>query len=372
MDKKTSKFQIPIFLGIASVWFGTHAGPGAASGKQTAIYFNVFGKWGLFTPIVAMGVMALCIYYSIEFSRIKGINNFKDFTNEFFKPYDKAFSTFFEVTYLMTVLMALAGSIAAGAAIINQYLGLPVILGTLAIIGVSIVLSIFGENLVRASSTVMTIFIVACLAAISLTGLMSPYADFAGNWKATSFSDHSGFEAIVMAFVYAGFLTSGNVANAVSVSDGLTSKKESKKAALTGMIMNVFLILSVAILLFAYPQYINEVLPNYSVVETLGYPILLFAYVSMVVLAVTSTSVSYAFSTVARYSQFIPMKAGAKRDFVTVFILFAITFGVSLLGLDVIVGKGYKYLGYIVIPTVIFPIMLTGGRKIKKAEEEIK
>lgn len=153
-----------------------------------------------------------------------------------------------------------------------------------------------------------------------------------------------------------------------SVSDGLRSRSDSKKAALLGMIMNVFLILSVAILLFAYPQFINETLPNYMVVEVLGFPILLFAYVAMVVLAVTSTAVSYAFSTVARYSQFIPLEKGPKRDLVTVILLFVATFFVSLLGLDVIVGKGYKYLGYIVIPTVILPIILTGSKKIRESK----
>lgn len=368
-EKKTG-FQIPIFLGIASVWFGTHAGPGAASGKQTAIYFNEFGKWGLITPLIAMGVLGLCIYYAIEYSRIKGIDNFKDFTNSFFKPYDRAFSIFFEVTYLFTIIMALAGSIAAGAEIIYQYFNIPVIIGTMLLIAAAIILSIFGENLVRASSTIMTIFIVLCIGAISFTGLASPQADFAGNWAKTSFSDHNGFNAIVMAFVYAGFLASGNIANAISVSDGLASKKESKKAAITGVIMNTFLILAVALLLFAYPQYIEDLLPNYSVVDTLGYPILQLAYVAMVILAVTSTAVSYSFSTVGRYSQFIPIEAGVKRDFLTVAILFIATFLVSLLGLDVIIGKGYKLLGYAVIPTVIFPIMLLGNKKIKEAERE--
>lgn len=35
---KQKKSGIPIYLGIASVWFGAHCGPGVASGKQTAVF----------------------------------------------------------------------------------------------------------------------------------------------------------------------------------------------------------------------------------------------------------------------------------------------------------------------------------------------
>lgn len=37
-DEVKQKSSIPIYLGIASVWFGAHCGPGVASGKQTAVF----------------------------------------------------------------------------------------------------------------------------------------------------------------------------------------------------------------------------------------------------------------------------------------------------------------------------------------------
>ena len=372
MKNKNSNFQIPVFLGVASVWFGTHAGPGSASGNMTASYYAAFGKWGLITPIIAMGIMAICIYFAIEYSRLKGITSFNEFAKSFFHPYDKIFSIFYEITFLITVLIVLGGSLATGAKIMKEYLNLPILIGTgLLIIG-AIVLSMYGEKLVRSSNTVMTIFIVISLAAIVIAGLLSPDSDFVGQWQSVSFSDHSFIDGTLMAIVYAGFMSAGTMANAISVSDGLKSKKESFKAASVGMIMNLFLILVVVVLLFAYPEHLNDTLPNYTIIKNTNITILIFAYVMMVVLAVLSSIVSYAFTSLARYSALLPIKEGRTRNIVTLILLFSVTFLISLLGLDVIVSQGYKYIGYAVIPTLIIPTILLGSRKIKEAEEENK
>ena len=63
------KALIPAWLGVACVWFGTHCGPGAASGNQTVQYFVRYGLWSLFLPLVAMGLLGVALYYAMEFSR---------------------------------------------------------------------------------------------------------------------------------------------------------------------------------------------------------------------------------------------------------------------------------------------------------------
>lgn len=360
------KSGIPVFLGIASVWFGAHAGPGVASGKQTATYYSVFGKWGFVTPAIAMAIMGLCIYYSVEYARMTGAKSFKELTDKLFYPHEKLFSGFFELTFIATVLMVVGGCIATGAAILQQYLNISLLLGTAIVITITMILSIYGANLVRASSTVMTVFIITSLALIVIVGLLSPQADFSGHWQATSFSDVSPWNAILMAVVYTGFQSAGNIANAVSVAEGIESRRESKKAAIAGMVMNTILIGSIAFLLFAYPESTLETLPNYYIVEKLGIPIILFSYVIMVLSAVITTTVSFTFSVVARYGQFIPMRAGKNRDIVITAILLILTTIVSFAGLDAIVGKGYKYLGYACIPIVVIPVILVGMKKTRK------
>lgn len=367
-DKK--KKGIPVALGIASVWFGAHVGPGIASGKQTAVYYSAFGKWGFITPIIAMGLLGILVYYSIEFARLRKITSFKDLTDQLFHPYEKLFSSFFELTFVATVLMVVGGCIATGAEILNQYINLPIAIGTGLLALITILLTMFGANLVRASNTFMTIFILVCLGTIVILGLLSPQGDFSGHWQTSSLSDVPFWSPFIMAIVYTGFQSAGNVANTVSVSEGLTSRKESMKTAVIGIVLNTVLILAIAALLFAYPEAVTETLPNYYIVEKLGIPILLFAYVLLVVLAVLSTTVAFSFSVVARYAKYIPIKDERKRDFTLVLILCILTVIVSLLGLDAIVSKGYKYLGYACIPIVIIPIIAVSKYRIAQATKE--
>lgn len=364
------KKGVPIALGIASVWFGAHVGPGIASGKQIAVYYSAFGKWGFITPIIAMGLLGILVYYSIEFARIRKITSFKDLTDQLFHPYERLFSIFFEITFIATVLMVVGGCIATGAEILKQYIGLPIAFGTAILVLITILLTMFGANLVRASNTIMTIFILVCLGIIVILGLLSPQGDLSGHWQATSISDVPFWSPIIMAIVYAGFQSAGNVANTVAVSEGLEGKKESMKAAAIGIVLNTLLILAIAALLFAYPEAVTETLPNYYIVEKLGIPILLFAYVLLVLLAVLSTTVAFSFSVIARYGKFIPIDDERKRDFILVLILCVLTVIVSMLGLDAIVSKGYKYLGYACIPIVIIPIIVVSKYRLSKKQEE--
>lgn len=365
-ETKTKKSGVPIYLGIASVWFGAHCGPGVASGKQTAVFYSEFGKWAFITPVIAMVLMGLCIYYSIEYARITKVKNFRELTDSLFHPYEKIFSTFFEVTFIATVLMVVGGCIATGAEVLKEYIGLPIVIGSIILVVITILLSMYGANLVRSSSTVMTGFIIVCLVAMVVLGLLSPKGNFSGNWSTKSFSDASPWKAIAMAVVYTGFQSAGNIANAVSVSQGIEGKKESRKAAVLGVILNTLLILGIVFLLFAYPQSVTKTLPNYFVAEKVGSSVLLFSYVLMVLLAVMSTNVSFAFSVVARYGEKLPMEPGVKRDFIVTTVLMILCVIVSALGLDTIVSKGYKYLGYACIFIVVIPIMIVGSKKIKK------
>ncbi len=339
---------------------------GVASGKQTAVFYSEFGKWAFITPVIAMLLMGgLCIYYSVEYARLTKAKNFRELTDNLFHPYEKVFSTFFEITFMATVLMVVGGCIATGAAVLNEYTGLSIVIGSIILVVVTILLSMYGANLVRSASTIMTVFIILCLIAMVVLGLLSSQGDFAGNWKAKSFSDVSPIKAIIMAIVYTGFQSAGNIANAVSVSEGIESKKESRKAAILGTILNSLLILGIVFLLFAYPESVKKTLPNYFVADKVGSSALLFSYVVMVLLAVMSTNVSFSFAVVARYGEKLPMKAGIKRDFVITSILMILCVVVSALGLDAIVSKGYKYLGYACIFIVVIPVILVGFKKTR-------
>ncbi|MFR5781619.1 MAG: hypothetical protein ACLUEK_07150 [Oscillospiraceae bacterium] len=57
MEKSKAKRGLPVFIGVAAVWMGTHFGPGVASGTQLNQYYVRFGLPGIFVTIIAMGFL---------------------------------------------------------------------------------------------------------------------------------------------------------------------------------------------------------------------------------------------------------------------------------------------------------------------------
>ena len=45
---------VPTFLGVASVWLGSHFGPGFATGAFSVRWYVKYGWVGLVTPLLAM------------------------------------------------------------------------------------------------------------------------------------------------------------------------------------------------------------------------------------------------------------------------------------------------------------------------------
>ena len=365
--QKKQKMSIPIYIGIASVWFGAHCGPGTASGRQTATYYIEYGKIGLFTSILAMTILGLCIYYSIEYARLTKSYNFKEWANKFFSPHEKIFANIFEFAYIFTVLMVLGSCIATGAVTLKQYLNIPMILGTLIIAGLTLILSIYGAALVRASSSIMTLVIIVALTIIIIATMVSLNGDFSGNYAKAAAATPSIKAAIWSAIVYAGFQASGNIANTVSVAEGLNSRKDSVKATIIGIIINTGLIIGVGLMLFAFPASIKESLPNYFVAEQLGSPFLLALYVIVLLLAVMTTTVGFAFAVCGRYSPLIKnMKASPKKDALVTTIMLILCIAVSTFGLDKIVRVGFSYLGTVSVFLVIIPVLVIGFKKTRQ------
>ena len=374
MIKDKKKYVVPPFVGIAAVWFGTHAGPGVASGKQVASYYSVYGILGIFTPIIAMALLGLAIYFALEYSRINDIHDFKSFTNKFFHPYEKLFSAFFETCFLVTSLLAPGLCIATSAQLFEQFFGLNIWAGTILMVLISVILVVYGAEIVKAASTALTVGILVILTVIVYLGINAGSETLSINWANSSISDISLFGGIWSAISYAGFQSTGIIGNCISVSDGLKSRKDSIKTSVLGTILNALMLISIVLVNFAFsPESINSLLPNYYIVQQLGFPILETVYVLFVVMASLSTIITFAFSLVVRFGKkdFIVKKIKSERlrSLFIVLIMLILDVLVSTFGIAKIINIGYKYLGYFSIFVVMIPFIIVG---IKKAVSPIK
>lgn len=370
-NKAKTKLAIPSFVGIAAVWFGTHVGPGIASGKQVVSYYATFGKLGIFTPLIAMALLGLAIYYALEYSRVHNVHDFKTFTNKFFHPYERLFSTFFEICFLVTCLLAPGLCIATSAQLLQQFFGINVWIGTGLMVAVSIILVIYGAELVKLASTGLSVGIIIILAVIVSLGVRAGNTTIAEYWASTSFTDFPMMSALWIAISYAGFQSTGIIGNCISVSNGLGSKGDSAKAAIIGTVLNGSLLASIALVNYGFqPESFDSLLPNFYIVQQLNIPVLETVYVLFVLMASLSTIITFAFSLVVRFGnkKWLIENIGSQRNrnLFIVLVMLILDVIVSTFGIASIINIGYRYLGYFSIFVVMFPFILVGIKREKE------
>ncbi len=361
------KAIIPVWLGVACVWFGTHCGPGAASGNQTVAYFVKYGLWSLIMPLVAMAFLGLGLYYAMEFSRRTKATDFKDFANKLFDPYHKIFANLFEFSFVGTVGLSGGACVATASSLFHDYFGAPVWVGTVAIVAFTILFSIYGENLVRIASTGMSIVIFIAIFAVVIAGV-SNSGGLTPSFAGRSLADASGGEALWQSVLYAAFQSTGVFGACIAVVHGLGSKKEVKKSVIFGIVLNALFLIVVALMLLAYPDAIKDTLPNYWVITRVGIPILVACYVAVVFCACATNTISFSNALSGRYGKFFKFKNPKLTKFTISVIMLVYVSAFSSLGLSKIVGTGFKYLGYFCIVTLLIPTIFVGHRKLKKMD----
>ncbi len=370
-QSKAKKALIPAWVGAACVWFGTHCGPGAASGNQTVAYYVKYGLWSLVMPIVAMTFLGFGVYYAMEFARRTRATDFKDFANKLFHPYEKIFANLFEFSFIGTVGLSGGSCVATASSLFHDYFNAPIWVGVIAIVVCTIVFSIYGEDLVRNASTAMSVIIFVAIIAVVVAGVGSNGGvgpSFAGR----SLADASGAAALWSSVLYAAFQSTGVFGACIGVVHGLGGRKEIQKTVIFGVIINALFLILVALMLLGYPDSLKETLPNFWVITHVGAPILVACYVAVVFFACATNTISFSNALSGRYGKFFKIKNQTLVKFIIAVIMLVYVSAFSRLGLSRIVGTGFKYLGYFCIVTLLIPTIFVGRKKLKGMAAEEK
>ena len=171
--KNDKKNNAAILWGVAFVWFTTHFGGGFASGAQIYSYFVRFGILCLITPVLSMLYNAVFFAYSMHFARKHAVYDYRSYNNAFYGRFAPVFSNLFEVLYLCVMCVAPAVAFATGGATLNSLTGLPYLLCTLIIGAFIFFVAIFGTDLVRRVSSVLSICIIAGLLIVYLPNIFT-------------------------------------------------------------------------------------------------------------------------------------------------------------------------------------------------------
>lgn len=364
---------LSIWMGIGATWFGVHMGPGTASGRQGATYYGQYGGWGFFAPFLAMAILSVVVYIVVEYMRRNNLTRYKQFFDHFFSPYEKVFSILFDILYFVTYFMIIGAALFTGGNILADQSGLPYLLCVLVIAVVSILLIIYGANVVRIANSFMTWLMLGILVLLLIFGFTSTDNQFAANLANTELAWNPAklWPAIVSAVVYASFQASGVVGSVASVTEGLKDRSESKKAALFGWLANGILLFLIALLQFGFQGQQALPMPNYEILKVLNRPALFWAYVILVELAVISSIVGMNNGVATRVEKYVKITSPVVRNLVLNVAFLAGAAIVSLVGLTAIVNVGFRYLGYFALPIIIIPVLLVGFKKVFSNKKEL-
>ena len=386
-----NKYFTSISIGVATVWFSTHCGAGFASGTQELQYFANHGWFGVFMPIVTFAIIAFTYYIGLETARQTDKWGYDLWSKEAFGSASKFLTPAMDFSIIITTIAATAATIATGGLLGNQYLGLPVAVGSIAMFIIVTILCIFGENLVRKNAMIMTSAILVIISIVLVAGLIKFAPDIArlfrdgyvnpnsAKWSISGSADtvpgNIG-NSLLWGLTYAGFQISAIGGIAASFKGG-SFKQEAKGAMIMGAVINILMLVGICLLIFSQMPhiYLDEAtrkLPTVFIVNQLNIPVLAVLYPILLFLALITTAVGFIFGMVQRLDPYVLKNMDSKpvlRKAIISFVCLLVCYAVSKLGLMWVVQVAYKYLGIFNWAFIILPLWILGYKNIKKRDK---
>ena len=361
--------------GIAFVGFTTQFGGGFASGAQIYQYFIHYGIWGLVMPFLAQFLMSLFYWYGMRYAFRNKTYDYRSFSDSFYGKFRVVFSNLYEIEYIV-ICMAPAVAFATGGATLNKLTGLPYLLCTL-VIGIFIfVITLFGTELVRKCSSVLSILIIVGLLLVLVPNIIAQWDTItdsvqrmaAGALPVGSQQSGSFGSALWSACVYGIFQIT-----AIGLMYQHTSKLEEEKDVGRSMIY-MFLVDAfvmelavVGLLAIAFrPELAEYDVPMLLLVQTgVGAKILTPIISILIILGAVSTGVNMIAGIVTRTVNQLEKKqdtvSSSKHRLYSTLSALAFTllaFAVAQFGLIPLVKRGYSYIGYATMFVIAIPFIL--------------
>jgi len=378
------KFKVPVWLGVASVWFGMHAGGGFASGQQEVRYFLIMGWTAILMPFVAEIIQGIVNYFAWDYSRLTKSYDFRTWVDRFYHPYDKFFANVLDAFFIIFLCLPTGAAIAGAASLLTVEFGMPYVMATLVSCGFLFITTIFGSGLVRAASTFMIVVLLGCLLAIVIFGISSNHETAVEVFKSRTWTPGEGGwgTALKLALLYAAFQAS--IGPLVSVAETLKTRADVVKTTICGILLNgIPLALICFMLLGAYPEVLSKdiPLPVLHVLNTLDMPILKACYSVVLFFAFISTGVAFVFASVRRFEnskvwnickpEGLFGRSLRARNILVSILTMLYSLAAAQFGLVAIVGKGYSYMGWVYLVLIVIPIIGFGVIKCRQAEKAL-
>ena len=369
---------------ISFVWFSTCFGGGSSSGR-TLVNFYVNHGWR--APLIAVGVQlfqGLVLYFAFVVAMKYKQTSYVGWAKKMYAPVGTLGSYLFEFVFLFGMIAANCAALATGSESIIRILGTSYFVNTIIIAVLILVFSFYTRELVGKLSKYLSYLIMISFAILYLplffsrmslavanisdlrTGILSvPGASDLGTALWRGLVQVTGQITLIGSYIVHSYC--------------LTNKKDCLKAAVTGAIMNSF-VMGVQCLVFM--SFLQEgistaSMPLLFVIEKgVASPFVLTLFSLLVIMAVFGTGVSVTFAFVSRISdrvaQFKPdedPKLRVKRNAIVCVVVIVTCWAISQMGLVAIINRVYSYLGYFGIPLIVIPVLIKGFIEVRNYKD---
>jgi uncharacterized membrane protein YkvI len=347
------RFLLPGFAFKAVV-----IGGGYATGRELAEFFLPSGPWGgLAAMVLAMVIWSLVCAVTFTFARATRAYDYRTFFERLLGPG----WILFEIAYVLFVVLILSVFGAAAGAIAAATLGLPPLIGTLALAVAIALFATFGNASVERLFKYVSFLLYGVYALFVVLALGS-FGDRISTNFALSTPAH-GWAA--GGLTYASY----NIVGAVVILPVMRHLTSRRDAIVSGLIAGPLAMLP-ALLFFIcmiafYPGIANETLPSDFLLQQLHIPVfhLLFQVMIFAALLESGTGSVHAINeriaAVWRARRGVDLSHRARAGIAAVLLVGCI-FVADRFGLVALIGNGYRILAYALLAVYVVPLLTIG------------
>ncbi len=331
-------------------------GGGYATGRELAEFFLPSGAWGgVLGMLLAALIWSVVCSLTFLFARATGSLDYRSFFRRLLGP----FWPVFEVAYVLFLIIVLAVFGAAAGNIGNVLFGWPVLVGTLALVGLIAGFAAFGnESVERLFKYVSFLLygVYALFLALALTHF--------GDRIATAFAKPDiGPDWALGGLSYAGY----NLVGAVIVLPVVRHMKSARDAVAAGILAGP-LAMAPALLFFlcmaAWPEVKSSPLPSDVLLGKLNLPVVRILFQVMIFCALLESGTGIVHAVNQRIAAAVSAKGGSLPRAVRLVISLALLTGSVFLadrfGLVQLIARGYRLLAWTFLAVFVAPLLTVG------------
>ena len=373
------KHSLKIALPVSFVWFGALVGPSMISGAFAAAYFAPYGAVGLLLPMLSMGIAAIIIAMGADITRRERVYSYSMLANRIYGRYSRVLTPLLEVYMVIAMIVGGSAVVSMGGTFLQGLTGLPELVGAVVMAVISIALVLWGERLVRASSSVMSVVMIVGMLLLSAIAMANRPQQLAEALQSFRVPEGVSLRAGISGAVALGFSNACNALTLCAVEQEVREKKHAVAIGVCSFVLNsLAFILSTLLLLPYCPDVLLDAVPTLSVIENFlaqRAPWLPTVYMVTMFLALLSSGAPQLHAVAYRVKGLYP-KRGVFADarvcnLTTGILYFALCIAISSFGLRAIISKGYSMLGYLAIPLIVLPIcVITPLRRSLREREQ--